>query len=351
MRRVEPHEVNRLFARSPTPTAATLELTNRCNLACFHCVRESPLGAREGELTHDEWIRVLDDLAEVSTFSVCFTGGEATAYPRLLDLIAHARGLRMTVSLKTNGITLDRLVPRLVEAGVGLVEVSIYGARAETHERCTGIPGSFERTVRGIRAARAAGLPVTVSANIFRWNAHEVSEIRSLVEGLGGMAKRDYFLTTTDRGRPLAEAMLTPDQIRSVEAAWPGCTVEGNQNGLREVKICTQGMNTIAITAAGEILTCITIRRPVGMVREEGVSATWRRLARESTQKRHQPEGRPHGLDYARFTRCHSCPLLPKCSVCVGQNLAATGDFYEPPLERCYITLSLYGRGLGEEAA
>ncbi len=351
MKRVEPREINRIFSRTPTPTVAMLELTNRCNLACFHCVRESPLGAREGELTTPEWRGVLEDLAAIGTFSVCFTGGEATAYPDLLPLIHHARSLRLTVSLKTNGLLLDRLAPALVAAGVGLVEVSLYGATASTHERCTGIPHSFDRTVAGIRAARAAGISVTVNANIFRWNAHEAAAIRTLATDLGCVAKREYFLTTTDRGRPLAEAMLTPDQIRQVEEVWPGCTIPSNQNGFKTVKICTQGMNTMAITAAGEILSCITVRKPLGDVRRDGVAATWRMLAAQARGRTGEPPKKPHGLDYSRFTRCHGCEFLPKCHVCVGQNLSATGDFYEPPLERCYITLSLFGRRPVTEAA
>lgn len=351
MKRVEPREINRLFARVPTPTAATLELTNRCNLACFHCVRDSPLGPRANELSLDEWKRVLDELADVGTFSVCFTGGEATSFPGLMDLVHYARSLRMVVTLKTNGMTLDRLAPALAAAGVGLVEVSIYGADAATHERCTGIERSFDRTVAGIRAARSAGLSVTVNANLFRWNAHQAAAIRSLIEELGCLAKREYILTTTDRGRPLADAMMTPEQIRSVESVWPGCTIPENQNGFSKVKVCTQGMNTLAITSAGEILSCVIVRRPLGDLRQDGLAATWRRIAAAATANPGRPEGRAHGLDYSRFTRCHSCPYLPKCHVCVGQNLAATGDFYEPPLERCYITLSLYGRQAGEEAA
>lgn len=343
MKRREPWELNRYFARVPTPTAAILELTNRCNLECVHCLRESPASwewRRPDELNTADWMAVLDDLAELKTFSVCFTGGEATTFPDLMPLIEHARARRMNVTLKTNGLLLDRLAPRLAAAGVGLIEVSLYGATAATHDRTTEHPGSFDRTIAGIRAARAVGIPVTVNSTLFRWNAHEAAAIRRLVTDLDALAMRDYFLTTSDRGRSFADAFLTPAQIREVENVWPGCTVPKNQNGFDTVKVCAQGTNTVAVTAAGEILSCVTIRKSLGHVKREGLVATWNKLMGNHGV----PRQRAHAIDYARFHRCTECEFLPKCTVCIGQNLAATGDFYEPPLERCYITLSLYGQ-------
>ncbi len=310
-----------------------LELTNRCNLDCTHCVRESPSLHHTDELTTEEWLRVLDELADINTFTVCFTGGEATLHPDLLLLIRYARKLNMRVALKTNGLNLSRLASPLKADGVGLIDVSLYGSTAATHERCTLVPGSFARTTAGIRAARAEGIAVMINISLFRWNADELHAIRQFAAETGCSVNREYIMTTTDLGRTPGD-ICTPSQIRAIEQSWPMMTIPSHQNGSTKVRFCTQGINRMAITARGEILSCITIREPMGHVRGEGVAAVWRR----STEN-----GRPHNLDYDRFSRCLKCDFLPKCHVCPGHNQAATGEFYEPPLERCYAMMSLHG--------
>jgi radical SAM protein with 4Fe4S-binding SPASM domain len=347
MKRAHPSLLNqRAFSRFPAPSVALLELTNRCNHACVHCVRDSPSYPDPDTMTTAEWMGVLEDLARINTFAVCFTGGEAALYPDLLPLIERARELRMAVSLKTNGILLPKLAPRLKAAGVGNMDVSLYGASAATHERCTGIRGSFELTVEGIRAATNAGIPVNISITLFRWNVHELEAMRDLADELGCRPKRDYFLVDTDLGRSLDEDLLTPAQMREVEEKWPGCTLPENQNGPGGIKICTQGVNILAVTPRGEILSCITIRKPIGRVRHEGIVPTWLAVTGGASGT----PRRAHDIDYGRFARCGGCDLRPKCHTCIGQSLAATGDFYEPPLERCFITMALYGSAVTQEA-
>ncbi len=339
MNRADPMVLNRKFIQFPAPSVAILELTNRCNHGCVHCVRESPAYYAADDMTEEHWHRVLDELAAIKTFAVCFTGGEATTFPGLLPLIRHARRLRMCVSLKSNGILLQRLALQLADAGVGHMDVSLYGATAATHERCTRIAGSFEKTIEGIKAVRAKKIPVSLSVTLFRWNVHELEAMRALAGELDCSVKRDYFLMNSDLGRNLDGDFLTPEQIRLVEARWPGATLPSSQNGTGGIKICAQGMNTLAVTARGEILTCVTIRKPIGHVRREGLIETWQSLhARE--------EGShpiPHDVEYDRFSRCSGCQYVTRCHTCLGHSHAATGMFHEPPLERCLVTMALYG--------
>lgn len=336
MNRLEPREINRKFARTPTPTSVTLEITNRCNHECIHCVRESPTLTFDDELSTDEWLKVLDDLAAINTFSVAFTGGEAMTHPDLFILIKRARELSMSVSIKTNGMTLRPRAQQLYDSGVRIIEVSLYGATSKTHEHCTGVPRSFELTLDGIRAAREANISVMINMILFKWNVHEFDHVRELAQELGCSMQRNYLLTTTDLGRHLQEEMCTPHQIREIENQWPMFTMPSNQNGSGRtglpIKICTQGINRLAITARGEILSCITIRKPLGHVRHDGIQTVWKESA-----------GTAHNVDYSRLARCSTCAYLPKCNVCLGHNNSATGTFYEPPLERCYSTMALYG--------
>lgn len=332
MKTLAPQDLNRLYHRHPFPVAGMLELTSRCHLACRHCIRDQKHEAEE-ELSTAEWRHVLDELADLKGLVAVFTGGEPTMREDLAELTAHARGLGLAVSLKTNGARLADRLSELVAAGLQALEISIYGATAAAHEECTQEKGSFAATLGGIEAARGAGLPVTLKFFVFEWNVTELESARRLAERLGCPISRDLFLIRTDAGRDLDALRLAPAQARAVETSWPQATLENNQNRAARPLVCTQGINNCAVTATGDILSCIQFRKPLGNARREGLANTWRRFA-----------GRMHGLDYNCFTRCARCPLLPRCRVCVGQNHAATGDPYEPPPSRCLLTMALYGQ-------
>lgn len=307
----------------------------------MHCVRESPTLAFDDELSTEEWLNVIDDLAAINAFSIGFTGGEATVHRDLYLLIDRAKMHRMSVIVKTNGLTLKQHAPRFAQAHVNMIEVSLYGATAASHERCTKIERSFERTIEGIKTAKNLGLQVHLNSVLFRWNADEAESIRNLALELGCSINRNYLLTTTDLGRNFLDDFCTPSQIRDVEFKWPLLSLPSNQNGdAYAIKACTQGINRMAITARGEILSCISVRKPLGHVRGEGVRRTWTSLIEGVSSS---PRRRPHGINLDQFSRCLECRYLEKCNVCLGHNYSATGDFYEPPLEKCFATMSLYG--------
>ncbi len=114
------------------------------------------------------------------------TGGETTLHPAWLELIELARGLHLQTTLKTNAIGFSAARAAAYARGPAhATEASLYGASAEAHDAFTTTPGSFERTLAGLRRLAEAGVPVTVSCLVWHGNAHQLPQMRSLVESLG----------------------------------------------------------------------------------------------------------------------------------------------------------------------
>ena len=65
------------------PLAALLELTHRCPLQCPYCSNPVELERAKGELSTTEWMRVLDEAAELGILQVHFSGGEPDIQPLL----------------------------------------------------------------------------------------------------------------------------------------------------------------------------------------------------------------------------------------------------------------------------
>ncbi len=107
-----------------------IEPTNRCNIACRTCMRNSWEVAL-GQMREATFARILAGLRAVTpTPSVLFGGiGEPLAHPRTVEMVARVKALGATVELITNGTLLDERRARgLIDAGLDLLWVSIDGA-------------------------------------------------------------------------------------------------------------------------------------------------------------------------------------------------------------------------------
>lgn len=76
-----------------------LEVTGKCQLQCTHCYAESGPSGTHGKMGTADWIRVIDQAADLDVTAVQFIGGEPTLHPDLVTLGVHAldRGLQVEV--------------------------------------------------------------------------------------------------------------------------------------------------------------------------------------------------------------------------------------------------------------
>lgn len=112
-----------------------LEPTNRCNITCRTCMRntwDEPLGRMSDQVFE----RVLEGLRDISPTPLVLVGGigEPLAHPRTIDMVRQVKELGGVVELITNGTLLTPKRSRqLVEAGLDTLWVSLDGATPESY--------------------------------------------------------------------------------------------------------------------------------------------------------------------------------------------------------------------------
>ena len=119
------------------PYALLAEITYRCPLHCPYCsnpVEASQCkGARraqsgsysDGELTTEEWKRVIRDAAALGVLQIGFSGGEPLARHDLVELVREACDAKLYSNLITSGIGLDGdRVGELRDAGLDSIQLS-----------------------------------------------------------------------------------------------------------------------------------------------------------------------------------------------------------------------------------
>ncbi|MHC1686254.1 MAG: radical SAM protein [Methanothrix sp.] len=191
-------------------------LTRRCNLACQHCYMDAEKEASE-ELSLEEGIHLVDDLAALKIPILIFTGGEPLLSRNFFAYAFHAREIGLRTVISTNGTLITPEVARLMaEAGIRYVGVSMDSITPQRHDSFRGVAGAWDRALQGMRNARDAGLKTGLRITLTRDNWQDVPALLNLAleEGIPRFCL--YHLVPTGRGAGIAERDVTPEQRRSV---------------------------------------------------------------------------------------------------------------------------------------
>ncbi|NXT73210.1 MOCS1 protein, partial [Zapornia atra] len=149
-----------------------ISLTEKCNLRCQYCMPEEgvQLTPKSELLTAQEIITLARLFVKEGVEKIRLTGGEPLIRPDVVDIVGQLyklEGLK-TIAVTTNGINLARLLPRLKEAGLNAINISLdtlVPAKFEFIVRRKG----FHKVMEGIHKATELGYrPVKVNCVVMR---------------------------------------------------------------------------------------------------------------------------------------------------------------------------------------
>jgi len=195
------------------PLLFFLELTPVCNNACPGCSNVFASDRSRPSLSAIEWATVLERLATYQP-RLRLTGGEPTLHPAFEQIVKHIQVLGLPFSVFSNARWQepDNIVELLSDTlKLEYILVSLHGARAESHEAFTAMPGSFDEATANIQRASEASLPVVTSTVITSQNYDEVEDIVTLGWELG--AGRSVFNRYI--GAPLPDLEPTTEELRT----------------------------------------------------------------------------------------------------------------------------------------
>jgi radical SAM protein with 4Fe4S-binding SPASM domain len=261
------------------PLYAVWEVTLRCDLACRHCGSRAGR-ARPDELTTEEALDLVRQLADLGVQEVTLIGGEAYLRDDWTSIVSaiRSRGMQCTMTTGGRGFTVER-ARDAARAGVQSVSVSIDGLR-ETHDMLRGVRGSFDAAMQAMDHLRAAGVAVAANTQI---NRHNLAELESIFERLAAARIHGWQVQLTvamGRAADETELLLEPYQMLDLmprlaalgpraEAAkvriWPGNNIGyygPHESSLRgylpdaHTGSCGAGRVTIGLEANGDVKGC-----------------------------------------------------------------------------------------------
>ena len=173
----------------PKVNAIAVELTAHCNQKCDYCYNDwrdddgASLTGTGGEAVVAR-VRKLLDALDIDHFTL--TGGEPMSRPELWPLLDLLRERKVGVQMISNGgLVTSAVAARLAGYDLRYVQITLNGADAELHGAHVGGEGHFDKTLRGIRLLRDAGVPVVGCVVVTRKNARHLGAILELWHELG----------------------------------------------------------------------------------------------------------------------------------------------------------------------
>ncbi|XP_063765026.1 molybdenum cofactor biosynthesis protein 1 isoform X3 [Eleginops maclovinus] len=164
-----------------------ISLTEKCNLRCQYCMPEEgvKLTPRSQLLSTSEILTLARLFVQEGVEKIRLTGGEPLIRPDILDIIAELRKLEglKTIAVTTNGMNLARLLPKLKDTGLDLINISLDSLVPAKFEFIVRRKG-FHKVIEGIDKAIEMGYnPVKVNCVVMRGlNEDELLDFVSLTE-------------------------------------------------------------------------------------------------------------------------------------------------------------------------
>ncbi|MCB9595369.1 MAG: radical SAM protein [Sandaracinaceae bacterium] len=283
------------------PIYAVWEITLACDLACRHC------GSRAGrdrpdELTTEECLDLVDQMAALGVKEVSLIGGEAYLRDDWTQILKRIRSHGMMALLTTGGrgLTPERCADAAA-AGLQSTSVSIDGDR-ETHDRLRGVVGSYDAAMQAFDNLRAAGIKVSANTQINRLSMPLMPEILERIIEAGVHSWQIQLTVAMGRAADEPEVLLQPYDLlelfpmlgalkkRCDEARvrmWPGNNIgyfgpyESTLRGTMprgHMASCGAGRATLGIEADGAIKGCPSLptdRWVGGNIRDRPLKEIW----------------------------------------------------------------------------
>ncbi len=304
--------------RDNIPYAVQFELTTECNLKCRHCFM---VKNNDVELSTDEIKGIIDQLVEMGTFNLAFTGGEIFTRDDLFDILRYAKGKGFFLTLMTNGtLILPEHIEELKRFKPVKFEISLYGVTSGTHDNITRTEGSFKRTVLTIDSLIKEGFEVIIKTPLMNLNFQEYVEMEKQCAKRGVHLRMNPGIAPSRGGSTHTQQYdLSDDDLRKYLMGHELDLSYLHEKDPAQRFNCKAGKAACSITSTGLVYPCVMMPIQVGNLRQQSFKDIWN--LDPCKELRRLRDLRSHDLD-----ECSGCDSKPFCVRCPGVTYLETND-------------------------
>ncbi|MDA8026113.1 MAG: TIGR04053 family radical SAM/SPASM domain-containing protein [Actinomycetota bacterium] len=200
-----------------SPILIFWESTKACPLACHHCRAEAISTAPAGELSTDEALAMIEEIAKFGTPSpiLVLTGGDILMRSDLEEILTQSKrvGIKAALSPAISPLFNEERLTAVRNLGVKALSISLDGI-GSTHDSIRGIGDHFEKTLDAMELAKRLGFSVQVNTTVMSRNVIELPEVAKALLDRGVAIWEIFFLISVGRGTEMLE--LKPQDAEDV---------------------------------------------------------------------------------------------------------------------------------------
>jgi heme b synthase len=255
------------------------------------------------------------------------------------------------MTMAVNGTLLTgEIAKKMVDSGIQRISISLDGATPASHDAFRKVEGAFEGALRGIGAAKKAGLDFQINTTITLQNLHEIPAIQELAVSRGAAAHHIFLLVPMGRGKDLATEAISAAQYEETlhwfyeqrekaplhlkatcaphyyrilrqRAKEQERKVDFETFGLDAMtRGCLGGVGFCFVSHVGQVQPCGYLELDCGNIREKSFAQIW--------------ETSPVFRDLRDFKKykgkCGRCEYVRVCGGCRARAYESTGDYLAP---------------------
>lgn len=271
----------KIILRRDVLRTVDLAITGDCHYKCAFCSAHKMYKKGGPFLTVEQIRSIWRECVELGAIHANLTGGEPLLRDfdeicQIISLISSSHSLISLVSCGL-GLTREKLI-KLKNSGLDTLQLSLESINPDMHNALTGITGSFEMVMGGMRYAKELGLNVCLNVVFYKDN---IDEIRRLIDFsrkekvflvLNTISTEGKWRGLNDKRLGREEEIIFDDFMRFSHVRHDSSI---NFSGRRE---CPGGKERIHITAYGDVMTCPLVQVSYGNVLQEPLKKIYERI-------------------------------------------------------------------------
>ncbi|MFC1514807.1 radical SAM protein [Candidatus Omnitrophota bacterium] len=188
------------IAGKRTPLLVNWSITNKCNRACRYC---NIWNCNSRDLSEEQSLSMIDDLYELGTKVIHFTGGEPLLRSDIGNILKYCHKKNIVTSMNSNGTFVPQKISELVN--LNLLGLSLDGPR-EVHDSIRG-NGSYGEVLEAMDCAKEAGVRFRIITVLSRSNLGAIDFLLAKAQEYKTLVvfqPATSFLLGGDRENPIA---------------------------------------------------------------------------------------------------------------------------------------------------
>ena len=306
-------ELKKWFLSQKKPLFICFELTHRCNFKCVHCYLKKDI--KNKELSFNEIKKALDEITELKTIYIGFTGGEIFMRKDIIPILQYTAKKNFLIQIKTNGsLITKKIIDKIKNLPITKIEISLYGASKETYKKITGNGNNFNITMNALSLLKKTKIPVTIVYVPLKENLKEAYKIKEMAKKKGFVYGVVPYLRPKENGnkKPLEHScshIELMDHVPFFQISKDHAKKVLN----RKMKInpnthlCGAANTGITINPYGNVHPYVEWKAYAGNIRKNSIKKIWY-FSKKLKWIR--------SLRFKDFKDCKKCEFLKVCMVC-----------------------------------